>query len=309
MLSLFIQLVFAVPNLELKDTVHDILSDNFSVKFAFNQTVPKGNISVDRLDNLIKIKIKGVDKSFVKTRKLSDIYFHKLFIKSSKGVLEARLKLDKKYHFSKDINKHKLLKIKGKELKLEVPLNYINKVASVDESEYQKNISKINSLGIKDTVRLGRKVSDSQGVDKNPLLLKTSSPSVVKIATSLVLIISLMLMVFFIIYKFRSKNNLNNKGVGIKVLANHYIGSKKNLMVVQVAEESFLIGVTDNNINLIKSLSLLTEDKSSFTTSVASSMKNTPLSNKTVNKSGIIESDIVNIKDKIAARLKDMKPL
>lgn len=46
----------------------------------------------------------------------------------------------------------------------------------------------------------------------------------------------------------------------IKILTQHYLGPKKSLAIVRVAGESILIGVTDNNINMIKSLSLLDED-------------------------------------------------
>lgn len=46
----------------------------------------------------------------------------------------------------------------------------------------------------------------------------------------------------------------------IKVLTQHYLGPKKSLAIVRVAGESILIGVTDDNINMIKSLSLLDED-------------------------------------------------
>jgi flagellar protein FliO/FliZ len=46
----------------------------------------------------------------------------------------------------------------------------------------------------------------------------------------------------------------------IKVLTQHFIGPKKSLAIIRVAGESILIGVTDQNISLIKELSLLDED-------------------------------------------------
>ena len=46
----------------------------------------------------------------------------------------------------------------------------------------------------------------------------------------------------------------------IKVLTQHFLGPKKSLAIVRVAGESILIGVTDNSINLIKSLSLLDDE-------------------------------------------------
>ena len=46
----------------------------------------------------------------------------------------------------------------------------------------------------------------------------------------------------------------------IKVLQQHYLGPKKSLAIVRVAGESILIGVTENNISMIKSLSLIDDE-------------------------------------------------
>lgn len=46
----------------------------------------------------------------------------------------------------------------------------------------------------------------------------------------------------------------------IKVLQQHFLGPKKSLAIVRVAGESILIGITDQNISMIKSLSLLDEE-------------------------------------------------
>ena len=46
----------------------------------------------------------------------------------------------------------------------------------------------------------------------------------------------------------------------IKVISQHYFGPKKSVALIRIAGESMLIGITDANINLVKSLSLLDED-------------------------------------------------
>jgi flagellar protein FliO/FliZ len=46
----------------------------------------------------------------------------------------------------------------------------------------------------------------------------------------------------------------------IKVLTQHYLGPKKHLAIVRVAGESILIGITDHNISMLKSLSLLDDE-------------------------------------------------
>tara|TARA_B100000749_G_scaffold280894_1_gene280476 strand:- start:27893 stop:29125 length:1233 start_codon:yes stop_codon:yes gene_type:complete len=57
--------------------------------------------------------------------------------------------------------------------------------------------------------------------------------------------------------KKKTKTLDNNK---IRVLNRHHIGPKRELMIVQIAGESLLLGVTDQNINMIKSLSLFDEE-------------------------------------------------
>ena len=46
----------------------------------------------------------------------------------------------------------------------------------------------------------------------------------------------------------------------IRLLTQHHLGPKKSLAIIQVAGESILIGVTDQSINLIKTLSLLDDE-------------------------------------------------
>jgi flagellar biogenesis protein FliO len=46
----------------------------------------------------------------------------------------------------------------------------------------------------------------------------------------------------------------------INVVAQHSLGNKRSLMIVHVAGESLLLGVTDQNISLIKGLSLIDDE-------------------------------------------------
>lgn len=66
-------------------------------------------------------------------------------------------------------------------------------------------------------------------------------------------------------YYFIRKNGVLNKSgsksnMQIKILSQHYLGPKKSLAIVRVAGESILIGVTDQNISMIKALSLLDDE-------------------------------------------------
>ncbi len=64
---------------------------------------------------------------------------------------------------------------------------------------------------------------------------------------------------FFFLRKYKIPKAMKHQ-TQIKVLQQHYLGPKKSLAIVRVAGESILIGVTDHNISMIKSLSLLDDE-------------------------------------------------
>ncbi len=57
-----------------------------------------------------------------------------------------------------------------------------------------------------------------------------------------------------------SKPGQRQNAPQIKVLTQHWLGPKKSLAIVRVSGESILIGVTDHNISMLKSLSLLDDE-------------------------------------------------
>ena len=112
----------------------------------------------------------------------------------------------------------------------------------------------------------------------------------------------------------------------IKVLQQHFLGPKKSLAIVRVAGESILIGITDQNISMIKSLSLLDDEvpeeapKSfgnvlgGFKASTADFSENEEeavTETKAKRKSTELDSDeefaISGIKDIVSKRLKGMR--
>jgi flagellar protein FliO/FliZ len=64
----------------------------------------------------------------------------------------------------------------------------------------------------------------------------------------------------FAIKRWAAKSGTKNQNTKIKVLTQHMLGPKKSLAIVQVAGETILIGVTDQNISMLKTLSLLDEE-------------------------------------------------
>jgi len=65
---------------------------------------------------------------------------------------------------------------------------------------------------------------------------------------------------YYAIRRFSHTSKPGKSNMQIKVLSQHYLGPKKSLAIIRVAGESILIGVTDQNISMIKNLALLDEE-------------------------------------------------
>ncbi|MBX7230471.1 MAG: flagellar biosynthetic protein FliO [Bdellovibrionales bacterium] len=124
--------------------------------------------------------------------------------------------------------------------------------------------------------------------------------------TLLIVLIGGLVLISRLVIKKKFAKPLHSQ---IKVLTQFPLGPKKQLMIVRVAGESILIGVTDNQINLIKSLSLLDEDlpvdlPENFTLPQDLKMTSIHDENKSDGEMGLI-----HLKDKIVTRLKGMRAI
>lgn len=100
---------------------------------------------------------------------------------------------------------------------------------------------------------------------------------------------------------------ISSSSMQIKVLTQHHLGPRKSLAIIRVAGESILIGITEQNISMIKSLSLLDEDIPEVNeNSFSESMKKAGSS--TLAK---IDDDfsMQGIRDKVSQKLRNMKNL
>lgn len=89
---------------------------------------------------------------------------------------------------------------------------------------------------------------------------QVTSDSTSKVLASLGILIAVLLVGFVGVRRWVGKAAQPTKHTQIKVLTQHYLGPKKTLAIIRVAGESMLIGITDHNISMIKSLSLLDEE-------------------------------------------------
>ena len=94
---------------------------------------------------------------------------------------------------------------------------------------------------------------------------KTSSTNSVysRIFISLGVLLAFALGMVVYSKKMLNKKRTQSDTTKIKVLTQHYLGPKKSLTMVSVAGETMLLGVTDQNINFIKSISLIDDEYAS----------------------------------------------
>lgn len=92
--------------------------------------------------------------------------------------------------------------------------------------------------------------------EKAPAAKSTSS----QVLMSIIVVLSLVGASIVLIKKYAYKNRPSKNQPKIKVLTQHHLGPKKSLAIIHVAGESILIGITDHNVNLIKSLALIDDE-------------------------------------------------
>ncbi len=81
-----------------------------------------------------------------------------------------------------------------------------------------------------------------------------------KLILTLLVLVGMFAAAYYLIKKYAYSNKINKSNMQIKVLSQHHLGAKKSLAIIRVAGESILIGVTDQNISMIKSLALIDDE-------------------------------------------------
>lgn len=84
--------------------------------------------------------------------------------------------------------------------------------------------------------------------------------SLKNLVIAVVAVAAFALLMFFISKQWVKVGRKNIKANQIKIITQHYLAPRKSLAIIRVAGESILIGITDNAITPIKTLSLLDEE-------------------------------------------------
>ena len=113
---------------------------------------------------------------------------------------------------------------------------------------------------------------------------------------------------YYYVRKYKTSNTVNKSNMQIKVLTQHYLGPKKSLAIVHVAGESILIGITDTNISMIKSLSLIDDEvPAEMPKTFSESMKKTAGNTEKIADELDEEFSFAGVTDTVSKKIKSMR--
>lgn len=113
---------------------------------------------------------------------------------------------------------------------------------------------------------------------------------------------------YYYVRKYKTSNTVNKSNMQIKVLTQHYLGPKKSLAIVHVAGESILIGITDTNISMIKSLSLIDDEvPADMPKTFSESMKKTAGNTEKIADELDEEFSFAGVTDTVSKKIKSMR--
>ena len=147
-------------------------------------------------------------------------------------------------------------------------------------------------------------------------------PASTRILLTGVIISAMLGAAYYFVRKYKTSNTINKSNMQIKVLSQHYLGPKKSLAIIHVAGESILVGITDTNISMIKSLSLIDDEVPVTTpkTFADAMMKPAPKSGASTLMNGNTVSELndneleeefsfAGLKDSVSKKLKSMRSI
>ncbi len=138
---------------------------------------------------------------------------------------------------------------------------------------------------------------------------KASGSAITRILFSLAILCIALFATTIGLKRWAKRRQGKTQHTAIKILTQHFIGPKKSLAIVQVAGESILIGITDQNITMLKSLSLLDEE---IPEQMPRNFDAALTNNQTNNETDSDDNDftgINEIRDKVSRSLRTMKDL
>ena len=253
--SIFSLVGLANPTPVLKSIKTDFMDEAFVGVLTFNRSLKGQSPKVEFINQTIQIDIPGAKISErrrierIRKNKIKSLYVYQ----SAKNVLRARI-----IYSGVDAIQFKNLVdvfVEGKTIRFQVnssaPIQPQNLIEE-PRQEIAKNLVVTSPL------------SENKPIEKVSLdtieTQSVGSDSLTKILLSVFVLSVLFVTGLWLLKNFLKKKGKIKQDGKIQILTQHYLGPKKSLAIIRVAGETILIGITDQNINMIKSLALMDEE-------------------------------------------------
>ncbi len=135
---------------------------------------------------------------------------------------------------------------------------------------------------------------------------KVAGISGLRLTLGLSVVAMFLLAMWVATQRWLNKKHLKNPHTNIRILTQHHLGPKKSLAIISVAGESILLGITEQNINLIKTLSLLDEE---IPQEIPQNFSQSLTNAENANSDTVEDFAMKGIKDIVSDRLKGMRNL
>lgn len=321
-------------------------NEGFITELSFNKAIDKKNVDVELINQTVQVNIKnglfkkGKDLLSIEDDRVKSVFTYQ----PEKNLLRTRI-IHHKPIDATELEGFIDVKALGKSLIISVMDPATTLPVKVDESSIsfakppqvleqpEKEVEAVEETQSLTTFTEKKEKATEQETPESQIPVFAKSDKVEKTDMSqsyyrmlasifIVILVGIASVVFAKWWSKKSKKTV--EATKIQMTTQFHLGNKKSLAIVQVAGEYILIGVTDHNISMIKTLSLLDEDFNDemprhFATELDKSFEFDREEPGTqaiaqANKDSVVdksheELDVHNIKDVIANKLKNMRSI
>ena len=276
-------LVSAAPPTRVSDVQVQRNDEAFETRLGFNRGIPESNVTLDFVNETIQLNVRGAKIDRPQSKALQDdpgvrsVYTYQ----ANPDILRTRVILKKgtradQYRDRVDVQ------VAGEDVLLRLRDEF-TAAAPVQTFEPPVALGEPSPEPAPQEVPAGSKVSEAEAVlqsenpakEKNlseaqiPVLTQTAKTeaaaasgenTLVRTGLGFAIAIALLVTLGLGVRKWVQNRALPKTNTSIRMLTQFHMGPKRSLAVVRVAGETLLIGVTDSNVTLLKTLSLIDEE-------------------------------------------------
>ena len=216
----------------------------------FQVSTLKGRVRIQKNDRILKVI---VDKSEVGR---TPIVFQPPYGLDQQRETSAVEVLEQ------ELKKYENVEVKTNAVKKAVDEEKIAKVKTTEKKSKPKSSEVELNIEASAGAVLNKDAPESEipVFKKTKVESKESSSALMRIMMSLIIVILCGVGIVFFGKWWSKKYKKNDLNTQMIVMSQYHLGPKKSLTIVRVAGEYILLGVTDQNINMIKSLSFIDDE-------------------------------------------------